>query len=230
MNCLIVDDNKLARIAISQILSQFDFIHLVGECENSFEAMSLMAKEKVDLILLDIEMPKMSGLEFLKSNADHPLVILVTAKKDYAFEAYDYNIVDYILKPLETARLAKSLSKALELYESKNRVIDLSAPDNFFIKERGVYHKIKAEDILYVHALGDYISIYIFEKRYTVHMNLKEFESRVDKNKFFRVHRSYIIALDKIDTIEESTAFVQGIAIPIGDVYRSSLLKKINLL
>jgi two-component system, LytTR family, response regulator len=230
MNCLVVDDNKLARIAIIQILSQFEFIKVVGECENSFEAMNFMNKEKVDLILLDIEMPIMSGLEFLKSNPNHPLVILVTAKKDYAFEAYEYNIVDYIVKPFETERLARSLNKALELYESKNTSIDLSNSTYFFIKEKGIYNKVKTDDILYIHALGDYISIYIFDKRYTVHMNLKEFESRINNPKFIRVHRSYIVALDKIDTIEESTVFVQTNAIPIGDVFRSSLLKRINLL
>jgi two-component system, LytTR family, response regulator len=230
MNCLVVDDNKLARIAIIQILSQFEFIKVVGECGNSFEAMNLMNKEKVDLILLDIEMPIMNGLEFLKSNPNHPLVILVTAKKDYAFEAYEHNIVDYVLKPFETDRLAKSLNKALELYESKNSTIDLSNSVYFFIKEKGIYNKIKTDDILYLHALGDYISICVFDKRYTVHMNLKEFENRINNPNFIRVHRSYIVAINKIDTIEESTVFVQSNAIPIGDVFRSSLLKRINLL
>jgi DNA-binding LytR/AlgR family response regulator len=230
MNCVVVDDDKLSRMACIQLFSEFSFLKIVSECNSTFELMEVMSHTAVDLVLLDIEMPKMSGLDFLKSNTNHPLVILMSAKKDYAIESYEYNVVDYLLKPLEIKRFSKAIHKAWEVFQSKAKTIDFDHQNAVFIKEKGVLNKVLIDEILYVNALGDYISIFLKEKRYIVHMNLKEFEARLNTTKFIRIHRSYVVALHKLSAIEENTAFINEIPIPIGDVYKSDLLKKINFL
>jgi DNA-binding LytR/AlgR family response regulator len=230
MNCLIVDDNNMARLALHQMLSDIEFIKISGDCENPIQALQLMLTVPVDLILLDIEMPKMSGIDFLKNTIKRPLVILISAKTDYAAEAFDYNVVDYIVKPLQEDRLLRALLRAKELHESENSTIEKVDTEFIFVKEKTILNKIIVNEILYLQALGDYLTIYTNDKRYTIHLTLKAFLERFDSTQFMRVHRSYIAAINKIDKVEESTLFIGKNPLPIGDNYRSELMKRINLL
>jgi two-component system, LytTR family, response regulator len=232
MNCLIVDDNNMARLALSQMLSGIDFIKIVGDCSDPIQALQVMLNTPVDLILLDVEMPKMTGLDFLKNTPNRPLVILITAKTDYAVEAFDYNVVDYIVKPVQEDRLLRSLFRAKELHGSKFSSISSEPNDKsfLFVREKNTLNKIIVNDILYLQALGDYVIIYSKDKKHTVHLTLKAFLERFDSPNFMRIHRSYIVALDKLDKVEESTAYIAKHPIPIGDNYRQELMKKINLL
>jgi two-component system LytT family response regulator len=230
MNCIIVEDNKMQRIALKLLVSQLDSLTLIAECENPIQAINVLEKEEVDLILLDIEMPKMTGLEFLKSRKKRPLIILITAKKDYALEAFEYNVVDYLLKPIKEDRFIKAVDRAKELFENSQGAADFSNKEFVFVRHKGVLTKIEMEDIIYIQALGDYVTIHTATSKYTVHLSLLSLEEKLPENKFFRIHRSYIVALNKVDSVEGTTASVKKNQIPIGDVYHASLLKKLNLL
>ena len=196
----------------------------------AIEAINIMNSVDVDLILLDVEMPKMTGIDFLKTSDKHPLIILITSKKEYAVEAFEYNVVDYIVKPVKTDRLLKSLIKAKGLIEKTN-TIEIRTDSNYiFVRENGVLHKIDTTEILYIKALGDYLTIFTNHKTYTLHQTLKSFLDKMANFNFLRVHRSYIIAIDKINKVEEGTVYLEKHSIPIGDTYRAELLKKINIL
>ncbi|MGZ3883029.1 MAG: LytR/AlgR family response regulator transcription factor [Bacteroidia bacterium] len=229
MNCLIVDDNQIARVVLKQMVSGLDFLELVGECQNVTEATNLMNKQQVDLLLLDVEMPKVSGIDFLKTVPEHPLVILITAKPDYAVEAFEYNIVDFLLKPVREDRFLKAIYRARDAFESRNKTVEADK-DYFFIREKGVSSKLVIADILYIQALGDYVNIHTTSKKYTIHYSISAIEKKLPASKFMRVHRSYILALDKVDTVEEGTAFVYQTAVPVGDSQRSELMKRLNIL
>jgi DNA-binding LytR/AlgR family response regulator len=230
MNCLIVEDNKMASLALIQMLSEIDFITVVGNCENPIQALNVLSNTQVDLILLDVEMPKMSGIDFLKSIVKRPLVILITAKSNYAIEAFELNVVDYIVKPVKEDRLLKALIKAKELFENTHQTIENFTKDFIFVREKSILQKIQISNILYLQALGDYLTIYTNEKKHTVHLTLKTFLERFNSPNFMRIHRSYIVAIDKIDKVEDNTAYIGNHPIPIGDNYRIDFFKKINLI
>jgi two-component system LytT family response regulator len=230
MNCIIVDDNKLMREMMKDLISAYESIHLVAECEDTFQAKNALDKHDVDLILLDIEMPKMSGLEFIKSLKNPPLIILVTAKENYAVEAYEYNVVDYLVKPVNESRFMKAISRAQEIFNAGKKQEITADPEFMFIREKGVITKLKTEDILFIKALGDYVTIHTPSKNYTIRINLRTIEDKLPGNKFFRLHRSYIVALNKIDTVEQETVFIQKHPVPIGEQQKQQLLEKLNLI
>ncbi|MEO6883917.1 MAG: LytTR family DNA-binding domain-containing protein [Bacteroidia bacterium] len=230
MNYIIVDDNKMARAVIRQMIDQFDYFKLIAECGNPIEAINVMKRKSVDLILLDVEMPKMSGLDFLKSIEKRPLVILITAKTDYAVDAFEYNVVDYLVTPVKEERFVKALNRAQELYEGAHKTIEVPNNDFIFIRDKGILTKINMTDILYIQALGDYITIHTKAKKHTIRHSIGTAEEKFPSEKFMRIHRSFIIAVDKVDSIEANTASINKNLIPIGDIYRSELLKKLNLL
>lgn len=230
MNCLIVDDNQIIRILLTEMLSEIDFVNVVGACENPIQALKLLNTTNVDLILLDVEMPKMTGIEFLKSTTKRPLVILVTARVEYALEAFEYNVVDYVVKPIQLERLMKALIKANDLFESSNHIIEKIDTNYVFVRENGVLQKIFITEILFIKALGDYIIVYVGDNTHTLHLTLKSFLEKFNLVNFMRIHRSYIVAIDKIDKVEDGTIFIKKHSIPIGDIYRPEFLKKINII
>ena len=229
MNCIIIDDNKMARTVLKHFVREIEFLNLVGECENVMQATTLLNKEKIDLLLLDVEMPKMSGIDFLKSLTHHPLAILITANSNYAVEAFECNVVDFLVKPVKEERFLKAIFRAKEIFDSNTKPLEHDK-EYFFIREKGVSTKLLIADILFIQALGDYITIHTPDKKSTIHYTLSAIEKELPPSKFLRVHRSYIIALDKVDTVEESTAFINKQAIPIGDTQRADLMKRLNLL
>ncbi|MEO6304246.1 MAG: LytTR family DNA-binding domain-containing protein [Bacteroidia bacterium] len=232
MKCIVVDDNKMARTALRQLISQVDFLDLQEECANPVDAFNYLKKETVDLVFLDIEMPGMSGLELIKNLEKRPLIILITANKDYALEAFELNVADYILKPVSLARFMAAVSKAKELFDNKDQKIELNDKDKdyIFVRSNSLLVKIKINDILYIQALGDYVNIYTNNSRNTVHITLKSIEEKLSSKKFYRLHRSYLIAIDHVDKVEENTAFIGKHPIPIGEQFKKELLKKINLI
>ncbi len=229
MKCLIVDDNKMARTVLKHFVRDIDFLHLAGDCENVIEATDILNKEKIDLLLLDVEMPHMNGIEFLKTIAYQPLVILITANANYAVEAFEVNVVDFLVKPVKEERFLKSVLRAKEIFESNNKPLQLDK-EYFFIREKGIMTKLLIADILYIQALGDYVTIFTHDKKHTIHYTLSALERELPASKFFRVHRSYILPLDKVDTVEENTVYVSKQPIPIGDTQKPTLLKRLNLL
>ncbi len=232
MNCIIVDDNKLASTAISHLIDQVDFLTLKGECSSSVEAYNLINKEPVDLVLLDVEMPGMNGFELLKNLEKRPIIILITAKKDYAVEAFELNVADYLVKPVTLPRFMTAVSRARELFDSKGQQVEVSgkAKDYIFVRSQSVLTKIKIADINYIQALGDYVNIFTKSRRFTVHITLRGMEEKLPTDKFYRLHRSYLVALDQVDTVEEGTAYVEKHPLPIGEQYKKTLLRKLNLI
>ena len=218
-------------MAMKKIVEQVSGLSLVAECENAIEAYNLINKKPVDLLLLDIEMPGMTGLELTK-NLGHksPFIIFTTAKRNYAVDAFELNVIDYLVKPIDPGRFLKAIERVKEAMESKRAEVEVKDKEFVFIKDNGILKKISADDILYLEAMGDYVKIFTAQKFHIVHATLKSIEEKLSPSKFMRVHRSYIIALNKIDFIEEGTININGAPIPVADAYKSLLNSKLNLL
>jgi len=231
MNCLIVDDNKMARMAMKQLVSQVNELVLAGECDNAMEAYNKVNKEHIDLLLLDIEMPGMTGLELTKNlGYASPLIIFTTAKTDYAVEAFELNVVDYVIKPVSPARFLQAIEKAKEVLESNKQDVLVEEKEFVFVRDNGILKRIDINDILYLEAMGDYVKVHTLQKFHVVHSTLKAIGEKLPPSKFMRVHRSYIVALNKIDFIEEGVINIGKNPIPVADAYRGSLNQQLNLL
>lgn len=232
MKCIIVDDNKMSREMVKQLVEQVDFLELKGECESPVEAFNYLKKEEIDLVFLDVEMPGMTGMELIKNLEKRPIVILITSKKDYAIEAFELNVADYIIKPVSLSRFMVAIDRAKKLYENRNQKIETNAKEKeyIFVRSNSLLTKVKIKDIIYVQALGDYVNIFTNDSRLTVHITLKGMEEKLPADKFYRLHRSYLTALNHIDNIEEGTAYIGKHPLPIGEQYKKELLRKINLI
>jgi two-component system LytT family response regulator len=231
MNCIVVDDNKMARTAIKQLIDQVGFLNLKHECSTPVEAFNYLKTEDIDLVFLDVEMPGMTGIELIKNLEKRPIIILITAKKDYAVEAFELNVADYIIKPVNLSRFTMAVARAKELFDSKDQTMDINERDKdyIFVRSNSILTKIKLKDITYIQALGDYVNIYAADKRYTIHCTLKSMEEKLPLNKFYRLHRSYLVSMDHIDTVEDNTAYLGKHYIPIGEQFKKELLRKLNL-
>ncbi|HVG42885.1 MAG TPA: LytTR family DNA-binding domain-containing protein [Chitinophagaceae bacterium] len=230
MKCLIIDDNKMARMAMKQLVAQQPELELVGECIDAMEAYQLLKTTAVDLLLLDIEMPGMTGLELTKNSVTkNQLIILTTAKTDYAVEAFELNVIDYLIKPIAPARFLQAIERAKEAYASNKQEVKVES-EFVFIKDNGVLKRISVDDILYMEAMGDYVKVHTAQKFHVLHSTLKSIEEKLPPSKFIRVHRSYIVSLNKIDFIQEGVISIGKASVPVADTYRSTLNKKLNLL
>lgn len=232
MNCIVVDDSKIARETIKVLIEQFSFLNLVQECDSPVKAYEYLKKEPVDLVFLDVEMPGMSGIDLIKNLDTHPIIILVTSKKDYAAEAFDLNVVDYLIKPLNLSRFMVAVNKAKELFDDKDpkQTINENNKEYIFVRSGGLLIKIKLENIQYIQAIGDYVNIFTPEKRHTVHITLKNIEEKLPSDKFFRLHRSYLVSLSHIDNIEENSAYTGKHPLPIAGQFKKELLRKLNMI
>jgi two-component system LytT family response regulator len=232
MNCILVDDNKLARTALRQLISQVDFLTLKEECSSPVDAFNYLQKEPIDLVFLDVEMPGMTGLELIKNLEKRPIIIFITAKKEYAIEAFELNVADYIVKPIDLPRFMIAVSRAKELFDNRDQKVELNEKDKdyIFVRHNSLLTKIKIVDITYIQALGDYVNIFTADKRFTVHITLRSIEEKLSSGAFYRLHRSYVIALDHIDNIEDNTAYIGKHPIPIGEQFKKQLLVKLNLI
>lgn len=231
MNCLIVDDNKIARATLQQLASQLNDLTVVGECDNAMDAYNFLQQEPVDLVLLDIEMPGMSGLELTKNlGKNRPLIVFTTSKKDYAAEAFDLNVADFLVKPITPARFIQAIEKAKEIQASQREEVSVAKDEFIFIRDSNIVRRLKLGDILYAEAMGDYVKLHTPQRFYAIHSTLKAVEDRLPASSFFRVHRSYLVAVDKIDTIQNGVVFIGSKSIPVADAYRGALNKRMNIL
>ena len=216
---------------MKQLASQVKDISLAGECANAMEAYNLLQDQPVDLVLLDIEMPGMTGLELTKNLGNkRPIIIFTTSKKEYAAEAFELNVADYIVKPVTPARFIQAVDKAREILQSKNEEYKLSDDEFLFIRDSNIVRKLKLDEVLFAEAMGDYVKLHTSQKFFAIHTTLKTVEERLPASKFLRVHRSYIVAIGKIDTIQDGALVINGKPIPVADAYRASLNKRMNIL
>ncbi len=221
LKCLVVDDEPLAVDVIAEYIPQVSFLQLAGTYNNPVEALMHLQKEKVDLIFLDIQMPQLSGLQFMNLLQSRAQVIIVSAYNEFAIHGYEHDVTDYLLKPVSFERFFKAVEKARRLSElsSKEAMLPPSA-DFIFVRAESKMIKVNFADILYIEGLKNYISIYTSNNRRIITLqNMKALEDVLPANRFIRVQKSYIIHLEKIDSIERQRIFIGDKSIPIGEAY-----------
>ncbi|MBI2418752.1 MAG: response regulator transcription factor [Ignavibacteriales bacterium] len=223
--CIIVDDDELSRTIVREFVKKTSSLSLEMECENAILAADFLRTNEIDIVFLDVEMPHMSGLELLKTVKNIPAVILITAKESYAVEAFEYEVVDYIVKPISYARFLKSVNKVITMDSSETT----ENVGRLFVKTDGKFIGIVYREILYFEALGDYVSIVTTHQKYTIHSSLSAIAGRIRISGFCRIHRSYIINLEMINSIEDNTVIIAGRIIPIGSNYKQALFEKLGL-
>jgi DNA-binding LytR/AlgR family response regulator len=228
MKCIIVDDNEVARTAVKHCVEKTPFLTLAGIYSNPIAALEGLKKEKADLLLLDVEMPEMSGIDFIKTFQDIPQVILITSKTEYAAEAFDFNVTDYIVKPVQYPRFLKAVTKAKDMQDSLKK--ETPDSEDMFIKVDTRLVQIKLKDVTVIEALADYVHIFVGKDRYTVLSTMKAMEDKLPKKDFCRVHRSYIVRLDKIKEIDDSIIVISDQHIPISRNMKEQVYSALNKL
>ena len=220
MNCLIVDDEPLAREGLADYARQIDFLELKGLAEHPMDALQLMESTTIDLMFLDVHMPKMSGLDFLKSLDNPPIIILTTAYHSFALEGYQLNVLDYLVKPITFQRFLKSALKAKKQFElltgtRPSPEKKSSEPDHFFIKSDGKIEKITFAELQYVEGMQNYLTLHTARGKFTTLLTLKSLLEKLPADRFVQVHRSFIVQLGKVQTIEGQLLRIEGASIPI---------------
>jgi two-component system LytT family response regulator len=244
LKCIAVDDEPLALDIIEDYISKVPFLELVKRTENAIEALQLVQAGGIDLVFLDIQMPDLTGIQFLKIANNKASYILTTAYSQYALESYDLNVSDYLLKPIAFDRFYKAVEKVFNQHKKNEEpvaavpvpvvtpapavVAQQTVQDFIFVKTEHKIQKIELADILYIEGLKDYISIFTKGERIITLQNMKKMEETLPHSQFIRVHKSYIIALDKIESIERSRITICSKIIPIGDTYRDEFFKHIE--
>jgi DNA-binding LytR/AlgR family response regulator len=229
MKCIIIDDNELALKATEQCVSKVEQLNLAGTFQSALKALNFLASNSVDIIFLDIEMPDINGIEFIKTlKQPHPYIILTTSHTEHALEAYEYNVTDYLVKPIQFPRFLSAVSKVQDLMEKQN--IHHADQDTIFIKKGNLIVRVNKQDILWIEGLGDYVTLNTEKEKFIVHSTMHAIEQKFSTNDFIRVHRSFIIRIDKINNIEDNCISYFDKFIPIGKTYRDTVYKRLNLL
>lgn len=233
MNCIIVDDDKLSRRIIEEFVNKTDSLELLGTFTNGVEAINYIRQNQdlINLIFLDIEMPEMDGLELLNSLTSKPQVIIISSKEKYALNAFEYDVTDYLLKPIPYARFYKAIDKAQNRLKEK---LDDFQKEEIFIKKNSTLVRLRYDDILWIEALENYVIFNTYADRYTIHFTMKSIEQKLPIHKFTRVHRSYIVNVSSINYIEDNAIIIKTEdghkSIPIGKSYKDKLMGDINLM
>ncbi len=229
IKCLIVEDEVLAQNVIQSHLQKMEQFKLVGICNNALEAKEVLNNTEVDLIFLDIQLPGMTGLHFLRTLEYPPLVILTTAYAEYALESYEFNVIDYLLKPISFERFSKAITKILEgrLFTNVVKENNTLHDDHIFIKANSKFFKVNFSEIIYIQGMKDYLKIYTPEYRLVTHQTMSEMEKTLPAKQFIRVHKSYIIAKAYIKSIYGSSIEIDKATIPIGMSYRDKVMELI---
>lgn len=229
MKCLLADDEPLARKGMENFIHEIPFLELQHSCTNAFELMDVLAHQKTDLVFLDIQMPKMSGISLLKIMPDMPLTIITTAHPDYAVESFELEVVDYLLKPIPFERFVKSVHKAKELFELRQQQTahKPTQSDFCFIKCNKSYEKIFYNDILYIEGLQNYVVIYLKDRKYVSYLTLKGVEDQLAADQFIKVNKSVIVNLQRISSIEGNEILLDNTHIAIGRAYKEEVIDKI---
>jgi len=235
MKCITIDDNPVALAALQNLIEQVDFLELKGEYTNAVKALSALKKEDIDLLFLDVEMPDITGLELIDSLDNPPLIIMVTAKKQYAVDAFEKHVVDFLIKPVPLPRFLSAINFAQKIHGSRQAKKEVE--DNLFIKSDGKWSKINIPQIKYLQAMGDYVRIFYQPNKsvgrqdnYMVNKTMKSVKESLPNDKFIRVHRSYIVNIDHIENIEDNSILIGKDIIPISERHKSDFMKHLNLL
>lgn len=231
MKCIAVDDEPLALALLQDNIRQVPTLELVASCSTAMEALTILNKQEVDLIFLDIQMPGLTGLQLLQSLSIKPMVILITAYEKYALEGFNLDVIDYLVKPVPFERFLKACNKAIDFYRLKNIVQPESQqwPEYFFVHAEYGLTKIVFSEIRLIEGLKDYLKIHLGEtKPLVIRMSLKSIEEKLPPGKFFRIHKSYIVALSHITSIRRNSVFLDHLELPLSDLYKDDLMREIG--
>jgi len=226
MNCIIIDDDEASRNLLTQLIKQVTNLELIKVYSNPVEAFNVIQDVKTDLVFLDIEMPEFSGIEMLKAIEVMPQVILTSSHTKYALDAFDLNVVDYLVKPVSLDRFMKAISRVSK--NLKRNSLTNVGKDFLFIKKNSVLEKVLIKDILWIEAFGDYTKINTKDQRFIIHSTLKSLEDKLPADKFVRSHRSYIIQIDSVKMVEDTTAYINDVSIPIGTMYKENFIRRLH--
>ena len=230
MKCLAVDDEPLALALLEDNIRQVPFLQLAGSCSNAMEAVSILNSQEIDLIFLDIQMPGLTGLQFLQSLSTRPMVILITAYEKYALEGFNLDVIDYLVKPVPFGRFLKACHKAKDFFRLKTVIQPADRPDYFFVNAEYGLTKIVISGIVLIGGLKDYLKIHMDgDKPLVIRMSLKSIEEKLPADKFFRIHKSYIVAISRITSIRKNVVFLGDRELPLSDHYKEDLLRIIGL-
>jgi two-component system LytT family response regulator len=229
LKCVIVDDSRLQRLSIVKLVKDHPSLKLVAEYNNAIEAKRGLANSHVDIIFLDIEMPVLSGFDLIDGLTQKPQIIFITGKTQYAFKAFDYNAVDYLQKPVTKERFNNSVEKALVNYKMKNEIFpDADEEDFIFIKTDLQKRKVFLDDLLFIEALGDYAKLVTKRDTFVVLSTMKSFEETLPKDRFFRLHKSYLINLDKIDRYNSKFVEIGKEQIPVSRIKKADFYEALT--
>ncbi|MGB3949088.1 MAG: LytTR family DNA-binding domain-containing protein [Bacteroidia bacterium] len=229
INCIIVDDDLLSIKLIENFIKKVDFLNLDSTFTNPISALSYLSVNKVDLIFLDIEMPEMNGIEFIKTlHFPNCQIILITSHKEFAIEAFENSVTDYLLKPFDYHRFYKAINKAKDSFDKY--FVKQEENDSVFVKKGSTMIRINISDIIWAEAVGDYVKINTEKDSYVIHSTMIALENKLSPKDYLRVHRSFIVRIDKIDTIENDSISYNKKLIPIGKTYRSDVYKRLRMI
>lgn len=230
LRCLAVDDEPLALDLLEDNIRQVPYLELVGTCQNALEALKFLQQHTVDLIFLDIQMPGLTGLQFIQSLTQKPMIVLITAYEKFALEGFNLDVIDYLVKPVAFERFIKACNKALELQNLRSRKSIEETTDYFFVNVEYSLVKVEFADIRWIEGLKDYIKIFLrsTSKPIVTRMSIKSLEEQLPASKFVRVHKSYIVSIPAITSVRKSSVFIGAEEIPIGDNYKDALNLVIN--
>ncbi|WP_241237838.1 LytR/AlgR family response regulator transcription factor [Pseudoflavitalea rhizosphaerae] len=235
LNCLVIDDEPLAIKLLEDHISRVPFLKLAGVNTNPLEALIQFNQQPVDLIFLDIQMPQLNGVQFMQLLQNRAQVIITSAFQEYAFDGFEYNVVDYLLKPISFERFYRAVEKAWKIANPSDR--PPATPDLYpgtggyiFVKVETKMVRVELDDILYVEGLKNYLSIHTRAQRIITLQSMKQLEEALPPNRFLRVHKSYLVAMDKINSVERQEIHIGSTIIPVGSTYAENFFKQLNRL
>lgn len=230
IKCIIVDDEIMARKSLEILCEKSEHLEVIGAFENAEDALENFSSLEIDLVYLDVEMPGMSGIELLDKLPYLPQIIFTTSNKEYAYDAFEYDITDFLKKPISPSRFQKSVLKAVDQKQRLEAISNSSNNKEVYIKSSGRFIRLPYEDILYFENFGDYVKVITHKTSHVIHGSLKSIAQRITNPRFLKVHRSYIVNMDKIVDIEDNTLVIEKKVIPISRSHKTILMQNINIL
>jgi two-component system LytT family response regulator len=229
INCIIVDDEPIARDILRTYIAQVPYLNLVGECSDAFEAMQLLNRQPVDLVVLDINMPRLSGLDMLRTLKKYPAVIITSAYSDYALEGFELSVTDYLLKPFSFPRFVQATEKVHQLRQPAEQPVPMPPKEDFImVKADKKLTKVFFNELTHVEAYGNYIFIYSGPNRIMSKQTLTQFEEQLPSTQFVRIHKSYVVSLKAVKFLEGNELSIGVKKLPVGKVYRDDLLRRLH--
>ena len=232
IRCIAIDDEPLALELLEDNISKVPFLKLIAACDSPMEAMKILQQETVDLIFLDIQMPGLTGLQFIQTMQSPPMIILITAYEKYALQGFNLDVTDYLVKPVSLERFIKACNKAKQLFDLKSQQKNepANAPGYFFVNVDYSMFKVNIDDIIYIEGFKDYIKIHLKSAKHPVvtRMPVKTVEEQLPPSEFIRIHKSYIVSIASITSIRKSGVFIDSLELPVGESYRDSLNQLTN--